>query len=228
MKEIKFSRNTALLVLYISLVLVGTVRFYYYEASEASAMPVSNKNIVIDPGHGGSDPGKVAADGTEEKGINLKIASYLQGFLEQGGATVTTTRTEDEAVGEGKREDLKNRVKIADNSDMFISIHQNSYPKSNVTGAQVFYNKNSEDSKKLAIFIQKRLKEVVENKNERAAKANSNYYVLKEIDIPGVIVECGFLSNSIEKEKLQSPQYQEKIAWAIYMGVLDYYGEGFL
>lgn len=189
-------------------------------------MPVNHKNIVIDPGHGGADPGKVAGDGTQEKGINLKIAAMLQSFLEQGGAVVTTTRIQDEAVGENKREDLKRRVAIAnDGADMFVSIHQNSFPQSSVTGAQVFYNKKSEESKRLAVFIQKRLRDVVDANNDRVAKANSNYYVLKEIDIPGVIVECGFLSNGREKEKLLTSEYQEKLAWAIYMGILDYYGE---
>lgn len=183
--------------------------------------------IYLHPIHGGWDPGKVAADGTEEKGINLKIAAMLQGFLEQGGAIVTATRISDEAVDTGKRNDLKKRVEIArnDNADMFISIHQNSFPKSNVKGAQVFYNKNSEESKRLAFLIQSRLKEVVDCNNERAAKANTNYFILKNLNIPGVIVECGFLSNSVEKEKLVSKEYQEKIAWAIYMGILDYYGE---
>lgn len=227
MKEFRFSRNNALLFLYVCLIILGTAKVYVNETSEVSSMPINHKNIVIDAGHGGADPGKVASDGTQEKGINLSIASILQGFLEQGGAIVTNTRISDEAVGENKRTDLKNRVALAkgNNGDLFISIHQNSFPQNNVKGAQVFYNKNSAESKRLAGFIQKRLKEVVDNNNERVEKANSNYYVLKQIDIPGVIVECGFLSNSVEKEKLISHEYQEKLAWAIYMGILDYYGE---
>lgn len=226
MREIKFSRNRALTILYICVIMIGTARVYVNETKDVSSMPVNHKNIVIDPGHGGADPGKVAGDGTQEKGINLKIAAMLQSFLEQGGAVVTTTRIQDEAVGENKREDLKRRVAIAnDGADMFVSIHQNSFPQSSVTGAQVFYNKKSEESKRLAVFIQKRLRDVVDANNDRVAKANSNYYVLKEIDIPGVIVECGFLSNGREKEKLLTSEYQEKLAWAIYMGILDYYGE---
>lgn len=227
MREIRYSRNKALTILYICVILVGTARVYVNETAETASMPVNHKNIVLDPGHGGWDPGKVAADGTEEKGINLKIAAMLQGFLEQGGAMVTTTRISDEAVDTGKRADLKKRVEIAksDNADLFISIHQNSFPKSTVKGAQVFYNKNSEESKRLAFLIQSRLKEVADYNNERVAKANENYYVLKNLNIPGVIVECGFLSNGVEKEKLVSKEYQEKIAWAIYMGILDYYGE---
>ncbi len=223
----KITRNKVLVALYISLIFIGCAKIYYNENISIAAMPVNDRCIVIDAGHGGADPGKVAGDGTEEKGINLSIAAKLQAFLEQGGAVVNNTRITDVAVGENKRSDLKNRVALAksNNADMFISIHQNSFPKSNVKGAQVFYNKNSEESKILAVSIQKRLKEVADNENERVAKANENYYVLKEIDVPGVIVECGFLSNTVEKEKLLSAEYQEKIAWAIYMGILDFYGE---
>lgn len=109
---------------------------------------------------------------------------------------------------------------------MFVSIHQNSFPKSNVKGAQVFYYKGSEEGKRLASLIQNRLKEVVDIDNQRIAKANESYYVLKQIKIPSVIVECGFLSNGVEHDKLMSTEYQEKLAWAIYMGILDYFSEG--
>ena len=184
--------------------------------------------IVIDAGHGGFDPGKVAADGINEKNINLAIASKLSTFLEEGGAVIRNTRVEDSSLSDSKRQDLKSRAEIANNSkaDIFISIHQNSFPKSNVKGAQVFYYKGSEEGKRLASFIQNRLKEVVDINNSRIAKANDSYYVLKQIKIPSVIVECGFLSNSVEHNKLISSEYQEKLAWAIYMGILDYFNEG--
>lgn len=226
MKSIRYSRNRALTILYICVIIIGTAKVYINETSQVSSMPVNHKTVAIDAGHGGFDPGKVAGDGTQEKGINLKIAQKLGSFLEQGGAIVVNTRVSDEALGNTKRDDLKNRVELAktNNADLFVSIHQNSFPKNSVKGAQVFYNKNSQDSKKLAAFIQKRLREVADNNNERIEKDNTNYYLLKEIKVPSVIVECGFLSNSVEKEKLLSSEYQEKIAWAIYMGILDYYG----
>lgn len=178
--------------------------------------------------HGGFDPGKVATDGINEKNINLAIASKLSTFLEEGGAVIRNTRVEDSSLSDSKRQDLKSRAEIANNSkaDIFISIHQNSFPKSNVKGAQVFYYKGSEEGKRLASFIQNRLKEVVDINNSRIAKANDSYYVLKQIKIPSVIVECGFLSNSVEHNKLISSEYQEKLAWAIYMGILDYFNEG--
>lgn len=227
MKNIRYSRSTALVVLYICLILLGIDRLYINNVKQVSTLPVNHKVIALDAGHGGKDPGKVAQDGTEEKGINLEITKKLQAFLEEGGAVVINTRVSDNAVGENKRMDLKNRVEItkANKADMLVSIHQNSYPQDSVKGAQVFYNKNSEASKQLAYSIQKRLKDVADSKNDRVAKANANYYILKQVDVPAVIVECGFLSNSVEKQKLTSSEYQEKIAWAIYMGILEYYGE---
>lgn len=224
----KITRNKVLTVLYVCVIFTGVAKTYYDENITVSVMPVNSRCIVIDAGHGGFDPGKVASDGVTEKTINLAIAGKLCGFLEQGGAVVRTTRVEDSSLSENKRADLRNRADIANNSnaDLFVSIHQNSFPKSNVKGAQVFYYKGSEEGKRLASLIQNRLKEVVDIDNQRIAKANESYYVLKQIKIPSVIVECGFLSNGVEHDKLMSTEYQEKLAWAIYMGILDYFSEG--
>ena len=119
---------------------------------------------------------------------------------------------------------MKKRAETANTSkaDLFVSIHQNSFQNSKVKGAQVFYYEDSEDSKRLALCIQNRLKEVDSN-NNRVAKSNNNYYMLKKTSVPAVIVECGFLSNSEENEKLKDKKYQKDIAWAIYLGILDYY-----
>lgn len=224
----KITRNKVLTVLYVCVIFTGVAKTYYDENIAVSVMPVNSRCIVVDAGHGGFDPGKVASDGVTEKTINLAIAGKLCGFLEQGGAVVRTTRVEDSSLSENKRADLRNRADIANNSnaDLFVSIHQNSFPKSNVKGAQVFYYKGSEEGKRLASLIQNRLKEVVDIDNQRIAKANESYYVLKQIKIPSVIVECGFLSNGVEHDKLMSTEYQEKLAWAIYMGILDYFSEG--
>lgn len=224
----KITRNKVLTVLYVCVIFTGVAKTYYDENIAVSVMPVNSRCIVVDAGHGGFDPGKVASDGVTEKTINLAIAGKLCGFLEQGGAVIRTTRVEDSSLSENKRADLRNRADIANNSnaDLFVSIHQNSFPKSNVKGAQVFYYKGSEEGKRLAYLIQNRLKEVVDIDNQRIAKANESYYVLKQIKIPSVIVECGFLSNGVEHDKLMSTEYQEKLAWAIYMGILDYFSEG--
>ncbi len=228
MRQIRVSRNKTLTILYILIIFLGVGKTYYDENVAVSVLPVDKKCIVIDPGHGGFDPGKVASDGVTEKTINLAIAEKLRGYLEQGGAVVMATRTEDSSLSENKRKDLKGRADIANgkNADMFVSIHQNSFPQAGAKGAQVFYYKGSQEGKRLADSIQARLKEVVDMNNTRIAKSNTAYYVLKEIKIPSVIVECGFLSNSSEHDKLMDEEYQSKLAWAIYMGILDYYGEG--
>lgn len=228
MKEICASGRLLLLVCYLALICIGIVRVYDSKAVHTSTLPVEKKNIVIDAGHGGFDPGKVASDGVQEKGINLGIAQKLKSYLEQGGAVVYMTRTEDASLSDKKREDLKNRTVIGngENVDLFVSIHQNSFPNGSAKGAQVFYYKKSENGQHLAGCIQKRLKEVVDTENDRVIKPNSDYYVLRKITVPGVIVECGFLSNSVEHDLLQSEEYQSKLAWAVYMGILDYYGEG--
>ncbi len=228
MRQLRVSRNKTLTILYILIIFLGAGKTYYDENIAVSVLPVDKKCIVIDPGHGGFDPGKVASDGVTEKTINLAIAEKLRGFLEQGGAVVVSTRTEDSSLSENKRGDLKSRADIANgrNADMFISIHQNSFPQAGAKGAQVFYYKSSQEGKRLADSIQARLREVVDMNNTRIAKSNTAYYVLKEIKIPSVIVECGFLSNSVEHDKLMDEEYQSRLAWAIYIGILDYYGEG--
>jgi len=196
------------------------------ESAEAFAhgMPLSRKVIVIDPGHGGWDPGMVSGK-VEEKDINLSIAKKLQVFLEQGGATVIVTRLEDSALGDKKVGDMQARRLIANTgkADIFVSIHQNSYKSANVRGFQAFYFNESDNSKKLAGCIQARLKEFVNPDNKHDSRANKNYYVLKETTMPAVLVECGFLTNSGERSKLTTDEYQEKIAWGIYLGIVDYF-----
>ncbi|MBQ9518288.1 MAG: N-acetylmuramoyl-L-alanine amidase [Firmicutes bacterium] len=215
------TRFTALL--YMLLIFVGAARVYHVKTQQTAAMPVQKKHIVIDAGHGGFDPGKVAADGTEEKNINLEIAKYLQAYLEQGGADVTVTRLSDEALSSGKSGDLKNRISLQKGCDIFVSIHQNSYPSAKVHGAQVFYLKNSENGKRLAHAVQARIKQTADVDNSRSPKENSSYYILKNSAVPSIIVECGFLSNPNENAKLTDKNYQKKMAWAIYMGITDYF-----
>lgn len=220
----KLKNNKVLLYIYIFIIFVGMMKTYFSESVETFSMPVASKNIVIDAGHGDWDPGKVAKDGTLEKDINLQISKYLQGYLEQSGGFVLTTRIDDTSLSDKKREDLKERKNIANNEevDLLVSIHQNSFPKENVKGAQVFYYEGSEESKKLAECVQNRLKEV-DSSNDRVAKANKDYYILKQTKMPAIIVECGFLSNTEENNNLKNEEYQKKIAWAIYLGILDYY-----
>ena|GEM_PF-229173 len=189
-----------------------------------AAMPLSRKIIVVDAGHGGRDPGMVS-NKVEEKDINLSIAQKLQVFLEQGGATVIITRLDDKDLSKNKSGDMYVRRSIANSSsaDIFVSIHQNSFNSPNVKGAQVFYFNESDNSQKLADFVQTRLVEFADPSNKFKAKANSNYYVLKQTEMPAVLVECGFLTNYNERQKLTSETYQEKLAWGIYLGIVDYF-----
>lgn len=177
--------------------------------------------------HGAWDPGKVGNNNENEKDINLQIAKKLQSYLEQAGSQVLMTRTSDEALGDKKTTDLKSRIQIANTnkSDILVSIHQNSYPDEKVEGAQVFYFNDSDTSKKLAEFIQSEIKDFVDFDNKRDFKSNTNYYLLKKTSSPAVIVECGFLSSPTETKKITDDEYQEKIAWAIYKGIIRYFDE---
>lgn len=195
------------------------------EQAEEVMLPVSEKIVVLDAGHGGWDPGKTGNAGENESELNLAITEKLASFLEQGGATVYLTRADGNALGSKKGEDMAQRKTIVNESkgDLLVSIHQNAFPSSSARGAQVFYHKNSEEGKILAECIQNSLKERADAQNKRMAKANEDYYVLRTTQIPAVLVECGFLSNGEEEEKLNENLYQERIAWAIYCGILDYF-----
>ncbi len=134
------------------------------------------------------------------------------------------TRTSDEALGSTKQADMAKRRSIANNSkvDILVSIHQNSYSSSSVKGAQVFYFDTSNNSKLLAECIQKELTTFLKQKN-RESKPNTNYFILRRTTVPAVIVECGFLSNRTEMKNLESNEYQDKVAWGIYMGIVKYF-----
>lgn len=198
-----------------------------YLTSASENVVTGKKVIVIDAGHGGKDPGKIGIDGQIEKEINLQIAEILKVFLEMDGFEVIMTRTDDnglydEDASNKKVQDMKRRIQMIEEADplLVVSIHQNSYPESYVKGGQVFYYGTSTDSKSLAETIQKQLKEL-DPENHREAKANTSYYLLKKTSKPIVIVECGFLSNPDEAQKLSDEHYQEKLAFKIFMGIVQ-------
>jgi len=197
----------------------------YNNRIEEVFLPLNNYFIVIDAGHGGWDPGKTAQNSMDEKDINLDIAKKTGMFLQEKGADVIFTRQEDEVLGKTKKEDMINRMDIINGcgADIMISIHQNSYSDSGIRGGQVFYFENSENGRILAESVQKSLNEIAENKNTRMAKGNGSYYMLKKSDIPAVIIECGFLSNEDEREKLNSEEYRLMVAWAICDGISRYF-----
>ena len=200
----------------------------FFGTHEVFATSVNKKVIVIDAGHGGWDPGKVGKNDVMEADINLAIAEDLQVMLETGGAVVFMTRADDTALGDTKNADLSARSAMPTDmqAHIFVSVHQNAYHTSNVRGAQTFYYGDSEKSKQLAEVVQARMRSFLDAENRKEAKANENYYLLRKTATPAIIVECGFLTNDAEAEMLAREDYQEKVAWAIYMGILDYFAQG--
>ena len=175
--------------------------------------------FVVDPGHGGEDPGKVGVNEALEKDINLKIGMNLKELLEDEGIQVVMTR-EDDHVPKGKMEDLKQRTKLINEikPQLVICIHQNSYTDPNVAGPQVFYHGDSAVSEEIAHYIQEELW-LIDQDHKREIKGNESYYMLSETKAPTVIVECGFLSNQSDAEKLVTEDYQMQVAEAICVGV---------
>lgn len=189
----------------------------------------TSKTVIIDSGHGGADGGKEGKSGIQEKTINLSIAYKLKDILEADGINVIMTRTDDNGLynendSNKKASDMKKRCQIINSSkaDMVISIHQNSFSDSKVSGAQVFYYTHSAEGKKLAGILQNSFKTYINNNNTRVEKANKTYYMLVNTKIPIVIAECGFLSNPEEEALLSSEEYQQSIAKALYNGIVTY------
>ncbi|MEG1537993.1 MAG: N-acetylmuramoyl-L-alanine amidase [Clostridiales bacterium] len=180
------------------------------------------KIAIIDPGHGDWDPGVVGINGIKEKDINLAIAKNLAEMLRNSGATVLMTRENDTIKATSKSEDTKARAALAEGADVFISIHANSFPAApNSHGAQIFYGTDNLQGKKLAELIQKQTGQHLNS--TRTALSHKNAYLLKNITIPAVIAEMGFLSNREEAQKLTTIDYQWQAAWAVYLGIVDYF-----
>ena len=225
-KVYSVKKETILTVIYLAVIAFGLLMTVRAKTVPAFSMPLSKKVVLIDAGHGGFDPGKVSGSSLE-KDINLAIAQKLQSYLELGDSTVFMTRVDDSTLSGTKKGDMYSRKLLANTSkaDIFISVHQNSYLASQVKGAQVFYFNSSDNSKKLAQCIQDKIREFADPGNTKQPKENSSYYVLKQTTMPAVIVECGFMTNPAEKKKLLDPDYQDRLAWAIYMGAVEYFSE---
>lgn len=219
--------------------LVLSVVFYSRTYSRVSAA-ISNISgtqtklkVVIDPGHGGNDPGGIGVSGVLEKDVNLSVALFLKANLESQGMEVIMTRDTDKALYSNesstnkKKEDLAKRIEIITetNPDFVLCIHQNIFTDAKYSGAQVFYYQESEESARLAACLQAQLIAGVDPDNTRVPKSNMNYYMLKNSPVPIVIVECGFLTNAEEEAKLGTEEYQRKLAWNIYLGTMQYLAE---
>ena len=183
---------------------------------------------------GKPDEGAVGLFGTTEQAINLSISLKLQKLIEQCGAKVILTRSDEngiysidsKSIREKKVSDIKNRVDLGNNSnaDIFISIHLNKYPPSEIyRGWQTFYQDKNDESKNLATLIQNNINKNIDYENNRTPMKITDVYIMKNVTIPTVIVECGFLSNSEETTLLKDDTYQYKLAWGIFLGIQEYF-----
>ncbi len=221
------------LISILGCILGGTALYNLFSVSDVSSGIKKYSTVIIDAGHGGPDGGTSSADGTLEKEINLQIALKLNDILRSMGVETVMVRTEDisihdesaKTIREKKISDIKNRLSIMNNTDnaVFVSIHQNHYSKSQYNGAQVFYSKNNPDSALLADSVRHSIITVLQPDNSRETKtAGSEIYLLHHAEVPAVMVECGFLSNPEETEKLKNDNYQRNMAFLIALGILDF------
>ncbi|MBR0219988.1 MAG: N-acetylmuramoyl-L-alanine amidase [Clostridia bacterium] len=193
-------------------------------AQNAKTGPLSGRVILVDAGHGGTDGGARAKNsGIWEKELNLQTALALKTLLEEDGAAVIMTRETDMQYSENKRADLTARLDLAKEggADMVISVHMNEYRTRRESGPQVFYRAGQEDSRLLAGCIQAALIEMLNPQKKRTALAG-DYFILS-LDVPSVLVECGFISNAAEEALLLTQDYREKVAQGIRDGILEYY-----
>lgn len=192
--------------------------------------------VVIDAGHGGEDGGASGDDGTREKDMNLEIAKSVNDILSASGVSCVMTRTEDKLLydaygdlsdytGKKKVYDLKNRLRIAgENPDaVLVSIHMNAFSSKKYSGLQVYYSPNDARSETLAGLVQGTVRQYVQPDNDRETKrAGSSIYLLNRVKSPGILVECGFLSNDAECKNLNDPAYRQKLALAISSAIMEY------
>lgn len=213
------------IILLASALLIGKTMSVVVSSGQVKTESMK-KTVVIDAGHGGADPGKIGVNQCLEKDINLQIALKVKEKLENEKVKVIMTREDEnglstDGASNHKIEDMKKRVEIINESEasIAVSIHQNSYTSEDVKGAQVFYFTHSEQGKQMAEIMQENFR-LANPENKRQAKDNQTYYMLKKTKIPTIIVECGFLSNWEEAEKLTDDSYQEKTAQIICDGIM--------
>ena len=232
--RIRFKKIAAVaLTLLAAAVFVTGFRVLADRIQPASLASRSLPVVILDAGHGGFDGGAVASDGTLEKDLNLQIAQDLRELLVSMGFEVIMVRDGDVAtddpnavtIRQRKNSDLRNRLKLTQKytNSVLLSVHLNKFEQSQYSGAQVFYGPGQEDSKLLAECIQASVKAQLQPDNTRAVKKGTkDTYLLYNAKIPAVIVECGFLSNPAELQKLKDTEYQKKMAFAVLLGFLDY------
>lgn len=237
MKTVGRFFSFSLAIAIISLLFYKFYDIDFAENVQGNSGLINELTLIIDAGHGGIDGGAVGVDGTNEKDINLQIATILNEFLVSYGLKTVMIRTSDcsvndenaKTVREIKVSDIHNRMKIMNSYEncLFISIHQNSYNSSKYWGTQVFYSPNNEESMQLASSIQNSVVSLLQNNNERQIKkCGKSVYLLYYAKKPAVLVECGFMTNSEELSLLKNEEYQRKMAFSIANGILDYLNKG--
>ena len=216
----------------IALVLIMTISLslgIFARDKKIWSWALGDRVVVIDAGHGGVDPGAVGKNNVLEKDVTLAVSKRLQALLQNSGAKTIMIRVDDSDLGSAqgllkrKREDLAKRIQIAADAqaEVYLSIHANSFPNEKLTGAQTFYNADSSEGKLLAQSIQQELNYMT--KGNRVIKSNQDIYVLKKAHQAAVTVEVGFLSNPNEEQLLIRPEYQQKLALAIFQGINNYF-----
>ena len=218
------------ILILLSGLLLGSYLRKRGEMSKEVSINGSRVVYVIDAGHGGEDAGAIASDGTLEKDLNLDIASTLASLLELNGNSVRMTRDTDtllydyyddltDYTGQKKVYDLKNRVKITKELDcpIYVGIHMNKFHLEKYSGMQIYYSANNDEG----VIIANRIKDanrlyLQKNNKREIKKADSSIYILNNIDCPGVLIECGFLSNENELNQLKDKDYQEKLSLTIF------------
>ena len=224
-----------ILIITLSVAFGAVVRGFGESLSIEAIKPDETRFVILDAGHGGEDSGACGGDGSLEKNINLSIALEMGAQLSEQGYTVIYTRTEDKMLyspeenvkGLRKISDLKNRVKVAAQypEALFVSIHTNSFGDARYSGLQVYYSTNTPSSRLLAQNIQQSVREKIQNENSRTVKSGEKLYLLKNIQNPAVIIECGFMSNPEECKKLSEKEYQKQLSFSVVCGIIEYMKE---
>lgn len=222
-------------LIFLLLITIYSLNVGAGETTPVTKTEVSQKTIMLDPGHGGEDPGKVSEYGSnKEKDLNLDIALKTKDLLEKEGFKVIMTRTEDvlvyqsgtTSVTQKRKQDLLRRKKMMDEggADIVVSIHMNGFGDTKYYGAQTFYPPNCQESQKLALSLQNSLRENLDTENKRQPQLKKEpIIILKNLKTPTSIVEGGFLSNPEEDKKLETEEYRNKIAFAIKEGIKAYF-----
>lgn len=220
--------SLALIALSLAIARASSEDTLYISAAAGESAPV----IIIDAGHGGEDSGAIGRNGVYEKDLNLAISMELGSILSEEGYAVVYTRTDDRLlygeagniVGMKKIYDLKNRCLVSEEypDSIFVSIHMNSFGESKYSGLQVYYSTKNEGSALLAERIQTSVREGIQPTNNRKTKLGRDLYLMENIESVAVLIECGFISNPEECEKLSEKEYQKQLSFLIACAIIEY------